>query len=167
MAREQVQRVIFLDIDGVLNSSDFFGRRHATGSTEEFGRHDLDPTPSALVQQLCHEAEAHIVISSVWRLAHRTTELRELLETVGIAPKRVIGCTPQYPGPERERGTEIKGWMEVNSYIHDIESYVVIDDNRVGGGIPNERLVLTKTELGFRPGDYQRALRILRTPLGY
>lgn len=52
--------VVFLDIDGVLNN---------LGTVAAFGNPSkhLDPVSVALVDKLCREGEADVVVSSSWR----------------------------------------------------------------------------------------------------
>jgi hypothetical protein len=58
-----IKKVIFLDVDGVLN-----GERVILSSPDNRGFSHLDPISIGLVRQLCRTFEAKIVVSSTWRL---------------------------------------------------------------------------------------------------
>ena len=78
--------VIFLDIDGVLDS--FRKRNH------------LDETKLALLTRLTQETQSKVVISSHWRLVQPLhSRLRAVLRYSGI---EVIGSTPVHP-PSKPR----------------------------------------------------------------
>lgn len=67
--------LVFLDIDGVLNN---LGSAMGLGSTSRY----FDPVSVALVDRLCREGHAQIVVSSSWRNGD-TDRLMENLERCG------------------------------------------------------------------------------------
>uniref|UniRef100_A0A7S4B6R3 Uncharacterized protein n=1 Tax=Chrysotila carterae TaxID=13221 RepID=A0A7S4B6R3_CHRCT len=56
--------VVFLDVDGVLNSR----------ATRENGDHDPHPALVAELARLVNECHAHVVLSSTWRLETKNFE---------------------------------------------------------------------------------------------
>jgi hypothetical protein len=66
-------KVIFLDIDGVLD-----GECVILSSPDNRGFSHLDPISIGLVRQLSRIAEAKIVVSSTWRLGARGEVLHNL-----------------------------------------------------------------------------------------
>lgn len=122
-------KVIFLDIDGVLNV--------CTQQRDEFG----SIFHKEFVDNLKHiieETNAKIVITSTWRFSGLNT-MKEMWSKRNL-PGNVIGITPfkskkekecksiwnNLPFKERcERGWEIEDWLEENK----VESYCIIDDD--------------------------------------
>lgn len=138
--------LVFLDIDGVLNN---LGSVAALGSPSKH----FDPVSVALVDKLCREADAQIVVSSSWRNGD-TGRLISDLRRCGAEclTMHVIGETPRL---RCERGKEIQAWLEQNGGPHDC--YVIIDDD--GDMLPGQPFVQTTFEDGFRFRHYQEALR--------
>lgn len=107
-------RVIFLDVDGVLNHSETEGWK-----TEH---HVLDAACVERAKRLCDDLGARIVVSSVWRLSQES--MAPILEAFG---GRVIGVTPSLPGGLEERNKEIAAWLTTHSAIP-MEVCVVDDE---------------------------------------
>ena len=105
-------KLIFLDIDGVLNNNKTFER------LQDYNRKDLlDDQLIEKLNSLTDTINAKIVISSTWRFCH----CKELLES-SIAGK-IIGRTPCL---HTKRGEEIKAYLD--TIIEDV-SYVILDDD--------------------------------------
>jgi len=145
--------VVFLDIDGVLNSY---------RSVEAFGDypHELnkelslfDTVAVGLVRRLCIHASAGVVMSSTWRHQYGTGDFCEYLHlpVIGKTPRSIIG---------RGRGGEIEYWMKMNSCTY---PYVIIDDE-VSDMLPEQKdnIVHVCGEEGFSFKDYVQALQILK-----
>jgi len=143
------KQLVFLDIDGVLNSDAFFAR-----CPDAHIDRDLDREAVARLEWLCSEGEAAIVISSTWRLDMSLDELRDVLAGHGLrAP--VIGVTPTLL---TERGEEIRAWLRDNPGWR---SYVILDD-RADMGRLGRRLVQTRMHDGLLDEHVVLALRLLR-----
>lgn len=124
-------KIIFLDIDGVLNSEEFFVER-----TQDCRYHDykkagysarlarqmcsLDSVAIAKLNYLLSQTDAKIVVSSTWRADD--PELQELFAIVGIPA--YIDITPYHE--TRHRGTEIKMWLDKHP---EVSNYIIIDDD--------------------------------------
>ena len=135
-------KLIFLDIDGVLNNELFYktqayqSKRGTSQSREEFKLQQFDPKCIDLLNYITNKTEAKIVISSSWR---SDPDIKELLEKVGVTGD-ILGVTPHlsfksnvdytYSVP---RGCEIKAWLELNkNKLGDKMSktkYVILDDD--------------------------------------
>lgn len=112
-------KVIFLDIDGVLN---VIGQGH-----DEYGqifhKHLMDN-----LKRIIDETGAKIVISSSWRLSgllamQEMWKKRELAgEVIDVTPNLTYGAGLKSSTP---RGKEIQTWIDNNK----IESYVILDDD--------------------------------------
>lgn len=121
-------RLIFLDIDGVLNS-ELWSKNpesHVDGNRRWF-----DPRCVSLLNKLTDKTEASIVVSSTWRVGKTTMELKELLSEMGITGE-VISKTGQ--SESGIRGVEIHEWMLHNQHLlgclrHLYRDYVILDDD--------------------------------------
>lgn len=114
--------LLFLDIDGVLNSHAWFA---ASPPTDRMLGH-LDPTACALVQKLCEESGASIVVSSTWRLLHKVPALTSMLGARGITAP-IVGVTPALNDPGRQRGDEIQLWLDRTTL--DVSGIAIVDDD--------------------------------------
>lgn len=135
-------KVIFLDIDGVLN--DF--------TMGVYG--DDTPTDSHLRQlkYIVDETGAEIILSSTWRLFSRSRKIVEKrLADYGM---KLSGFTQEL----RSRPEEIQDWLK----RHDVESYVILDDEEM----PKElkaRAVQTTLAYGLLPSHAVKAIKILKS----
>ena len=114
-------KIIFLDIDGVLNSEKWYIERFDKNLYPNLENHHLcefDPLTIEQLNLLTDKTNAKIVISSTWRMGRTIDELKKLFEEVGIKGE-IIGVTPHLTfndGYGVERGNEIKRW--INSFAY-------------------------------------------------
>lgn len=163
-------RIIFLDIDGVLNGD----RWWASGDRRQIN----EPCVLAL-NQILGATDAAIVLSSAWRhmvlLGNMTCiGFQYLLVSHGVVKCRVIGttrhdrmtddCPNPPPGmvavdPCDTRGQQISDWLACWKG-RPIPSYIVLDDDDDGisGVHPS---VITDGEVGLTEADAEKAIDIL------
>ena len=122
-------KVIFLDIDGVLNHENFYESRFNTEIYPNgFGTYPLcEFCPESVdnVNKILKETGAKIVISSSWRF---NENIDTILSVVGIH-QTIYDKTP-YLGTEF--GTNLCRRHEIQRYLDnhpEIEDYVIIDDD--------------------------------------
>lgn len=114
------RRVVFLDIDGVLNTIFSWGKRpHAAA---------LEPERVARINALCAATGAVIVVTSTWRLVFDMDGLRQLLTGAGLTAP-IVDVTPCLD--TGHRCDEIRFW--VNSQPEPPDSYVIFDDDETAG----------------------------------
>jgi hypothetical protein len=135
-------RIIFLDIDGVLNSQDHMNllhmMQHRAGegqSRDEYG-HLFDPRCVGWLNYILRMSgeDVKIVISSTWRRSGLVV-MQEMWRKRGL-PGEVIDITTidgvdpeimeRYYSPTADRGYEIQQWLEDHSGV---TSYVILDDD--------------------------------------
>jgi hypothetical protein len=113
-------KVLFLDIDGVLNSTRscaaFDG--YPLGITEEDLK-KFDWVAVKLIQRLCDETGARIVLSSTWRL---TVPFKDLAKALDLP---IIDKTPVAFGRGR-RGYEVSMWLAEHEEV--VDKYAIVDD---------------------------------------
>ena len=145
-----MRKIIFLDIDGVLNCENGFKKDYCKYDNEnsEMGM-DFYPPSKDLLNKLIRETDAKIVISSTWRL-DGLERMQELWKYRGMSGE-IIDITPNIHsikyGEENitlPRGVEIKHWLNKNGFTHinwskekqyeymvksNILNYIIIDDD--------------------------------------
>ena len=109
-------KVIFLDIDGVLNSDEYFDR--IKGLNIQGIESEVDINKIKLLQKAVRDTGAKVVLSSSWRSTKNGQVLRNLLLNYGI-------FTDITPHIDNKRGNEIKEWINNNQ---DVEDFIILDD---------------------------------------
>jgi hypothetical protein len=160
-------KVIFLDIDGVLNSEEYARRLHQENpNVGLWDEHGLDPQACALLDRLVEATDAYIVLSSTWRILHPLGEMKLMLKKRGFKNwSRLIDRTPQL---NTIRGKEIQAWLDrlgearrLSQEIEEIESFVILDDSDDMGDL-KDNLVLTDPIHGLTEDDVKKAIVTLR-----
>jgi hypothetical protein len=152
-------KVIFLDIDGVLNCDRTWVLRDRSieyGNHFEYTHSSIDIYAVALVNKLAEETKAKIVVSSSHRIYFRNefAELNRYMQYIGIKDN-IYGVTP-YLGTRR--GHEIALWLKEHE---EVTHYVILDDDSdmLVGQMKN--FVQTDGQLGFQVPDFNKAMEIL------
>jgi len=155
-------KLIFLDVDGVLNHSGWLGKRGDTDlpvDSPEWFALELDSMCVSRLNELITRTGAKVVVSSVWRCGKTIGSLQAILECAGFTGE-VIGKTPHLGG---ERGEEIAEWLEDSHKLYGLEpfeSFVILDDDSdMGALIPF--LVQTSFESGLQQDHVERAVSLL------
>ena len=120
-------KVIFLDIDGVLNYEEFY-TRHTQGKERRstYPLSEICRRAVANVNRIVDATGAKIVISSTWR--HSGIDYcRNVLVESGLTGE-IIDITPELgrAGSWVERGNEILKWLQDNK-LYKYDSYMTID----------------------------------------
>lgn len=139
-----MRKVIFLDIDGVLNSY---------RSCTAYGAYPMDNKSSEkfdeiavnLIRVACKKCNAEIILSSTWRCDKGWENLAQTLDLP------IVDRTPQTLSGDRTH--EINSWLEDNVVFE----YVIVDDNFIN----LENFVHTDAEEGLSYKDYKKILTIL------
>lgn len=159
-------KIVFLDIDGVLNHQLFYQEKSQKDRYNEVGRDlcNLDPTRVQMLNKL--KDVAKFVISSTWRKLHTLEEIKSLLELCGFEGE-IIDKTPTLSFEQTNglyhgsvpRGCEIKRWVEDNK-IHS-KDYIILDDD--SDMLYNQRnnFLLVDGYCGLTPNIVYRAYYIL------
>ena len=123
-------KVIFLDIDGTINSYDYYVSDRCTGNLNGV-EGDIDPLCAERINRVCEETGAKIVISSDWRISWPYCIDR--IEKGGIKNGLIIDKTPEHMWVEhaseeyKSRGSEIDDWL---SQHPECDRYVILDDRK-------------------------------------
>lgn len=145
-------KVIFLDVDGVLNTCRTT-RRTATGY-KFIGIKQIRK-----LRQIVISTGAKVVLSSDWRYDRDDPtqnsdylELRMELLKYGI---HLYGFTPELPSCHR--GKEIDQWLKEHDKV---ENFVILDD-RTDIELNKDHWVQTTMENGLGPAERDKAIQIL------
>ncbi len=164
-----MKKVIFLDIDGVLNTQDWHSRMTKDTPKDEFGW-VFDPVAVANLAHIIDKTGAVIVISSSWKFLGMT-KLKEMWKIRNL-PGTLLDITPNTVSDEILlnanldevelgvcRGNEIKEWL--SRHKGEVSNYVIIDD--FDDLLPEQEshVVLTDTLIGITEWDAEKAIRIL------
>lgn len=135
-------KIIFLDIDGVLNHELHYTKRSQENRRNDVGDKicDLSATSITHLNNIIKETGADVVISSSWRKNNTSDALQSMFNQVGFKGT-IIGRTPilsykgygGYPDPyvSVPRGCEIKVWIDTQyDYITSKSfNYLILDDD--------------------------------------
>lgn len=182
-------KVIFLDIDGVLNSNPWNsnpgnydsqnsnlwapGFPDCAHQAKTGGDSLLDVEKIRLLGVLVRETNAKIILHSGWRfwfdaglnpLRKEAENLRDLLEQEGL---QIDGITPDYTTEEIRKSrkfslvkaSEILGWVREHK---EIESWIVIDDLDLHHPEIEARQLRTDPAAGLTIEDVYRAEAMLQ-----
>jgi hypothetical protein len=138
-------KVLFLDIDGVLNSSRTALVTPMAGKTfKQIMIDGIDKTAVAMVNRLCKDNNLLIVLSSSHRydyllpgtvaveggFSRDQVDLFRMglyLQELGLDYTLVIDATPDITAPNSTRGDEINRWLELNEGLN-VENFIILDD---------------------------------------
>ena len=149
-------KVIFLDIDGVVNCYDTKERAPSKviGVEQRLITH---------IKEIVDATGAKLVLSSTWRKDWAFDLLdgidwRYLRDEFAKQDLHFMDYTPSRR--DSHRGEEIKEWLESTGY--EVDSYVVIDDDIFDIlDLHEGHVVQTSYETGIKPGAVKMAIEIL------
>lgn len=156
-------KLIFLDIDGVLNNEDWYRYRakdaYLLTNNSDIKAYNFDPDNWKWIEKLIQETDAKIVISSSWRSYSLKSTIDDFVNTA-FEPmiKYIIGVTPY--SFERHRGREIETFL--NTTDLEIENYVIIDDDTDMLTHQLPHFVNVCYTNGMTENDYKKAKEILK-----
>lgn len=165
-----MKKIIFLDIDGCLNSNEYFSS--SAYLEESGGKSDalivlvnhylhLDPAALKLVNELVDQSGAEVVISSTWKSKYSEEEFNKMFTDRG-ATFKVVGRTPHIDSNRSSK--KITRGREIQTYLDSLDvkpdAFVIIDD-RDDMNQFFKFLVKTSFQDGFQRIHLERALKIL------
>lgn len=155
--------LIFLDVDGVLNSEKSCIRFRTSRK--------LCPDAIGVLNRILRETGAGIVVSSTWRLNRTHDELRQILDTAGVedVDSRYVAKTKDLSAIKQngfwasvERGEEIALWIKENNWTR---PFAILDDDNDMKGV-HEHFFMTDARVGLQDDVADRVIRHLkREPL--
>jgi hypothetical protein len=156
-------KIIFLDIDGVLNSQNYVLQIQELFDDPH---NQMDPVAIDRLNYLTNQTGASIVVTSTWRISFRDAPegidigIANCLKEHGVTGK-VIGATIITDG---DRADEIWDWLNNHP---EIKQYVILDDDRLemkrdnSDPILDLHFVQTAWLDGLQDKHVERAIEIL------
>ena len=151
-----MNKIIFLDFDGVLNTEHYQGLLQYQGKPwqDEYGAF-FDPKAVKQLKRIIDATDADIVVESSWKYLgldamKELWKVRNLLGTI-------IDITPSLLG--KNKGVEIASWLteQANQNIR----YAIIDDEYVILDSQLPHFILTNPYEGITEEQANRAISIL------
>lgn len=147
------RKIIFLDVDGVLNSQFFDNWLQEHHVKQYYGYELLDQKALLNLQDIVFVTGAEIVLSSSWRMSKTCSErLRQQLLPYGL---QFVDRTVSIP--TEDRGEEIKEWLGRHP---EVTHFVILDDDFEMEGLENH-FVKTTFSRGLLPEHVAKAIEIL------
>jgi hypothetical protein len=165
-------KILFLDIDGVLNSWDWWTRRAALHESRDDGderpihdrlshlvlpvhrEEDFDPIAVARLNAFIERTGATIVVSSTWRKGRTLQELIDVMRFFGVTGP-IFDKTPEL---NTRRGREIDHWLKSHGTM--VEKFAIVDDD--SDMDPHmDRLVKTEFATGLLDEHCERLAKLL------
>lgn len=171
-------KIIFLDIDGVLNTTQNIIRQ------KENGINNIDEIDSSALNNLKDivlTSDTYIVITSSWRISENNFQIWQLekerkstnkhwdclikkFKEIGILD-HIIGVTPELfdkDGKELSKPFEIISWIE-SHWKYNIEKIVVLDDEdkKLNSLFFGNRFIECNKETGLTKEKKDKAIKFL------
>ena len=134
-------KVLFLDIDGVVNKQESFDR------TKSPGPYPVDSYCAFLVGRIQIHTDCRVVLSSSWR--HDQRGIDKVKESI----VQVIDITPTLSGI---RGDEVKAWLDKHP---EVDKYAILDDD--SDFYPDQPLFKTTFKEGLTDEIAQKVIEYL------
>ena len=155
-------KIIFLDIDGVLNSVMYDAHR-----LEERADNRIDMTRVKLLADIVNATGAKIVLSSTWRedwdkspefCGSDGEYINECLAKHNLSIMDKTSCFSY----SDDRQYEIRAWLTYHD--SEVESFVILDDINSGWGVLSSNVVITNPYgYGLEESHVQKAIDLLET----
>ena len=152
MANTRKMKIIFLDIDGVLNYEAL--TRTASWNLEK-PETMLCPQAVARLNTIIEKTGAKVIITSTWKDHFKLEEIATAFKSKGFAGE-IIGSTESRA--LSSRADEIGKWLAKQL---DMESFAILDD-MTNFGMLSDFHVCTAFKNGLTDSDAQKAIAILQ-----
>ena len=151
-----MNKIIFLDFDGVLNTEHYQGLLQYQGKPwqDEHGAF-FDPNAVKQLKRIIDATDADIVVESSWK--YLGLDAMKKLWEVRNLPGTIIDITPSLLG--KNKGVEIASWL--SNYAKQDIRYVIIDDEYVILDSQLPHFILTNPYEGITEEQANRAISIL------
>ena len=152
-------KVLFLDVDGVLNCVEDWIEEDVLGHPFNKGCNQINRTKLALLQRVVNETGCKIVLSSTWRKFFELPVFHAMLKDRGFVSEAdvFIGKTPE-KFSNSVRGVEIRMWLENHP---EVTTYAIVDDDNDMLEVQTPYFVRTDNSRGMSYKDAVAIIAIL------
>lgn len=153
-------RVLFLDIDGVLNGDLFleedFPKPHYEGVEEWvlWWLQAINPASVSVLNDIVEVTNTKVVLSSTRRNWASLEDISRIMKTAGFKGE-IIDRTPTRRW--EARGVEIKAWLDENQP----EFFIILDDDDDMEGL--EPFLQVDKKSGLVPSDIDRVKKLIQS----
>jgi len=161
-------KILFLDIDGVLNSKRYYQSDEWKNISVKINNGEQKYSPHFLIDKKSIEVlnnliksmpDLSIIISSTWKRYGRYEQTKKYLVQNGFRfESQIIDCTPELNSLKYCRGDEIQLWL--NKHL-DVSNYCIVDDDNDMLSTQLENFVQVNSEVGLTEEDCEKIKRIL------
>ena len=163
-------RVIFLDVDGVLNhkcfDDEYMSNYNYNNKNEIVG---VDPEKVKILAKICEETYSKVVLSSSWKLGlehgYVSKSLYRLVEMLYDNGIDLIDVTSCIPNPSKGGGQEMWKEWDIECYLHEhpeVTKYCIFDDETYDLLTKKDHLIQTDWKKGILPEHVNEVRRIYR-----
>ena len=156
-------KVIFLDVDGVLNSEEFL-----KNNPDQL----IDKNKVSILKNIIDKTGAVLVMTSTWKLwfddnmMPRGGYSKRFYDIFSLFDIKLFGKTPDFSTEEIKmtktfshvKSKEIIQWLNSNK---NVEQYIVIDDLDLRDEEINKHLVRTDGSIGITEEDAKRVIKMI------
>ena len=186
--KEDPSKVLFLDIDGVLNSDNFFSSKYHDWLKLSRGEHGTlhDPRACVLLGKIKKITNCKIVMSSSWRgfyfskrkdAKYLSKPLKKELKKNGIIIREKIAYeddkeyTKKYFDWFRSENSEpfkvekfFDRGLQINCYLKrhpEIKQFAILDDSNVDLFLFGEHFIQTDPRIGLTESEVKKVIKLL------
>lgn len=166
-------KFVFLDVDGVLNSRQYFRSDEYKMDQYKAGQSEEETDVSIGIMQLgapfierlnrLVQPKVVFILSSTWRVLYKMEQMQFMLEQKGFKGK-LYGKTPSFN--DAPRGKEIAAWIEKELGIEIASgelawpTFVIFDDDQDMDRLRG-RYIQTSYDAGLQDEHVDRAIKML------
>mgnify|MGYP003246419369 CR=1 FL=1 len=145
---KRINKYLFLDVDGVLNSDEWY--HEEWNKDHVYPQGDFDPKCVDIINDIVSKTDCKVIVSSSWRA---DSNLQSVFDKAGLK-FQIYSTTPF----RDHRGKEIQEWLDSQTepYV-----YAILDDDREMLSCQNKFLVRTNGNVGITNEDANRVINIL------
>lgn len=120
-----MNKIIFLDIDGVLNSNQYWASIQDRKKTMPEMEFQLDPKCLRNLKKIVDETHSKIVVTSTWkRIKDHIDKFKNHISQYGLY---VYDLAPCHPDGAIHRGDEIRQYLE--EHKGEVDKFILLDDD--------------------------------------
>lgn len=168
--RENKSKVLFLDIDGVLNSQEYYTSEYFKHRKKYSKSEEIDDRTLLLLREIHRQTRCRIVLSSSWRhfwfekkFRSQTRGIIKELKKFGIVIRDKTGFESEKVGNYFNRGLQIKKYLDRHP---EVKKFAILDDDSYDLEIFGDKLVKTSwrgEKSGLQQEHVEKCIQLLNS----